>query len=196
MPRAALFTLLVASVLSGALQAQRVGAVRSSAAGPHFRPGFVGQRSSRVSSRPGLVSSRIHRPNASGSYFLPDGDSLGNDGYEQPDAEAAMNAPASPLMIPRTRESLPRSQFIEIPSAANAAAPKIPPPAVFILVNGERLEARRFLLSASLLSVSIDRQQRAVPLSMLDIGATISANHNRGIDLRIPDDRNEISLSF
>jgi hypothetical protein len=99
-------------------------------------------------------------------------------------------------MIPRTRESLPRSQFIEIPSAANAAAPKIPPPAVFILVNGERLEARRFLLSASLLSVSIDRQQRAVPLSMLDIGATISANHNRGIDLRIPDDRNEISLSF
>ena len=99
-------------------------------------------------------------------------------------------------MIQRTPESLPKSQFIEIPSAANAPAPRMPPPAVFILVNGNRLEARRFLLSASLLSVSIDRQLRTVPLSMLDIGATVSANHERGIDLRIPDDRNEISLSF
>lgn len=100
-------------------------------------------------------------------------------------------------MIQRTAESPPKSQFIEIPSAANAAAPrKPPPPAVFVLVNGDRLEVRRFLLSASLLSVSIDRQQRTVPLSMLDIGATLSANHDRGIDLRIPDDRNEISLSF
>jgi hypothetical protein len=100
------------------------------------------------------------------------------------------------LVIPRTPESLPKSQFIEIPSAANAAAPKMPPPAVFILASGERLEARRFVLSASLLSVSIDRRQRNVPLAMLDLQATISANHERGIDLRIPDDRNEISLSF
>jgi len=62
--------------------------------------------------------------------------------------------------------------------------------------NGERLETRRFVLTASLLSVSIDRQQRTVPLDMLDINATITTNHERGIDLRIPDDRNEISLSF
>jgi hypothetical protein len=31
---------------------------------------------------------------------------------------------------------------------------------------------------------------------MVDIHATLSANHDRGIDLRIPDDRNEISLGF
>jgi hypothetical protein len=31
---------------------------------------------------------------------------------------------------------------------------------------------------------------------MLDIEATVSANHQRGIELRIPADRNEISLSF
>ena len=198
MPRAALFTLLVASALSGALQAQRAaGGFHGSAAGPHFRSGFVGQHGSRISSRPGLVSSRLHRPITSGSYFLSYGDSFGNDqpSYEESDWEAATNT-ALPLMIQRTPESLPKSQFIEIPSAAHAAAPKMPPPAVFILVNGDRLEARRFLLSASLLSVSIDRQQRTVPLSLLDIGATLSANHERGIDLRIPDDRNEISLSF
>ena len=198
MPRAALFTLLVASVLSGPLQAQRGGvAFRGGAVGPHFHSGFAGQRGSRVSSRSGLSPSRLHRPNISGSYFLPYDDSQGNDQarYEEPDAEAAANT-APPLVIPRTRESLPKSQFIEIPSVPNAAAPTTPPPAVFILANGERLEARRFLLSASLLSVSIDRRQRNVPLAMLDIPATLSANHERGIDLRIPDDRNEISLSF
>ena len=99
-------------------------------------------------------------------------------------------------MIPRTPAPLPKSQFIEIPSAANAATPKMPPPTVFILANGERLETRRFLLSATLLSLSIDGQQRNVPLAMVDIRATLSANHDRGIDLRIPDDRNEISLGF
>lgn len=148
------------------------------------------------------------RPNNFGSYFLPYGDSLGNDslgndlpdydlpGYEETDAEAATNAPALPLMIPRTPERLPKSQFIELPSVANAATPKMPPPAVFILASGERLETRRFVLSASVLSVSIDRQQRNVPLAMLDIRATLSANHERGIDLHIPDDGNEICLSF
>jgi hypothetical protein len=203
MPRAALFTLLVVSFLSGPLEAQRAGGgFHGSAAGPHFRRGFVGQRGSGVSSRPGLVPSRLHRRNNFGSYFLAYGDSLDNDlprydltGYEEPDGEAATNT-APPLRIPRTPAPLPRSQFIEIPSAANAAAAKMPPPAVFILANGERLETRRFLLSATLLSLSIDRQQRNVPLAMVDIHATLSANHDRGIDLRIPDDRNEVSLGF
>jgi len=207
MPRAALFTLLVAWVLSGAVQAQRAGmAFHASAAGPHVRSGFVGVGGSqnRAAARRGFLPSGIHRrPNNFGSYFLPYGDSLGNDlpdydlpGYEETDAEAATNPPVPSLMIPRTRERLPKSQFIEIPSVANAAIPKLPPPAVFILASGERLETRRFVLSASVLSVSIDRQQRNVPLAMLDIRATLSANHERGIDLHIPDDRNEICLSF
>jgi len=58
------------------------------------------------------------------------------------------------------------------------------------------METRRFVLTASLLSVSIDRQQRTIPFDLLDINATITANHDRGVDLRIPADRNEISLSF
>jgi hypothetical protein len=58
------------------------------------------------------------------------------------------------------------------------------------------VETRRFLLTASVLSFSVDRQQRVVPIDMLDIDATVSANHERGIDLRIPVYRNEISLSF
>jgi hypothetical protein len=180
-------------------------AFHASARGPHVRSGFVGLGGSqnRTAARRGFLPSDIHRPNNFGSYFLPYGDSLGNDlpdydlpAYEETDAEAAMNTPVPPLMIPQTRERLPKSQFIEIPSVANAAIPKMPPPAVFILASGERLETRRFVLSASVLSVSIDRQQRNVPLAMLDIRATLSANHERGIDLHIPDDRNEICLSF
>jgi hypothetical protein len=85
---------------------------------------------------------------------------------------------------------------IEIPGAASSAAAKIVPPTIFVLANGERLETRRFVMTASNLSVSIDRQQRTVPFDMLDINATISANHKRGIDLRIPYDRNEILLNF
>ncbi len=203
MPRAALFTLLVASVLSGAVQAQRAGvAFHANAAAPHLRPGFIAH-GSRIARGSALLPSRTHRPNNFGSYLLPYSDSSGNDlpgydlvGYEQSDAEAETSRPSPQLMIPRTPESFPKSQFIEIPAVANAAAPKMPPPAVFILASGERLEARRFMLSASLLSVTVDRQLRNVPLRMLDLKATVSANRERGIDLRIPDDRNEISLSF
>jgi len=72
----------------------------------------------------------------------------------------------------------------------------MPQPAIFILANGEQMETRRFLLTASVLTLSVDRRQRDVPFEMLDINATISANRERGIDLRIPADHNEISLGF
>jgi hypothetical protein len=101
MPRAASLTLLVASVLSGVLQAQRAGvAFHAGAAGPHVRSGLTWQRGSqnRAGARRGFLPSDIHRPNNFGSYFLPYGDSPGNDlpdydlpGYEETDAEAATN---------------------------------------------------------------------------------------------------------
>jgi hypothetical protein len=52
------------------------------------------------------------------------------------------------------------------------------------------------VLTSSNLSVSVDRRQHTIPLDMLDIDATITANRERGIDLRIPADRSQISLSF
>jgi hypothetical protein len=58
------------------------------------------------------------------------------------------------------------------------------------------VETKRFVLTASLLTVRIGRQQRTIPLQMLNIDATVTTNHERGIDLQVPDDRNEISLSF
>jgi len=102
------------------------------------------------------------------------------------------------MVIQRAPEPpIPNAQVIEVPAFANSNTPKVlPPPAIFILANGERLESRRFVLTASVLSVSIDRQHRNLPLASLDLNATVAANRERGIDLRIPDDRNEISLGF
>jgi hypothetical protein len=202
-----LFTLLAASFLAGSLQAQRTGATfHGSAAGLPARSSFVVQRGipNRFPRR-GMFPSRFqHHHDGASSIFVPYFPYYEPFGYEQPYAEAVTNEPvaAGGMLPPDDRQSrapepsVPKAQVIEIPAVANSATAKMLPPTLFILANGERLETRRFVLTASHLSVSIDRQQRTVPLDMLDINATITANHERGIDLRVPFDRNEISLSF
>ena len=199
MPRAALLALLVACLLGGSLQAQRAVAFRSSvAARSDFRSGFVRQRG--FPNRFASGHSR-HRQNNFGSFFLPYSEFPYGEPLleEQSDLETNETAPPSAILQPHERISEPRAPkplVIEIPGAASSATAKMVPPTIFILANGERLETRRFLLSAINLSVSIDRQERTVPIAMLDVEATISANRERGIDLRVPYDRNEISLSF
>jgi len=190
MPRAALLTLLVASVLNWSLQAQRAGtAFHGNAARQRVRSGFVGQRG--FPNR--FFPSGSHHRGSFGSYFVPYDEPFG---YEQTNAEDGANGPMAPVVVQRTPEPpVPKAQVIEIPGVANPNAKGLPP-TIFILANGERLETRRFVLTASLLSASIDRQQRTIPFDLLDINATITANHERGIDLRIPGDRNEISISF
>lgn len=191
MLKAALFTLLVVSVLNGPLQAQRGGAAtfHGSAAGQHGRSGFAGRRG--FSNRG--FSNRSRRRDAFGSYLIPYDDWLG---YEQPEPEMVTEAPAPPVVVrPTAASPIPKAQVIEIPGDKNAIV-RVLPPTIFILATGERFEARRYVLTASNLSLSIGRQERVVPLNVLDIDATIAANHVRGIDLRIPESRNEISLSF
>jgi hypothetical protein len=188
MPKAALFALLVASILIESLHAQRTGAAfHGNAAGQRVRSGFVGQRGFPNGFRSHDRFGSIFVP-----YFFPYDEPFDDD---QPDAEAVTNEPAPPVAIRTPEPPIPKAQVIEIPSVANPNA-KALLPTIFILANGERLEARRFVLTASNLSVSIARQQRTVPLDMLDINATISTNHARGIDLRIPDGPSEISISF
>jgi len=87
-------------------------------------------------------------------------------------------------------------KLIEVPGAASAANVKPLPPAVFILTSGEHVETSRFLLRATDLSVTVDRRQRTIPFNQLDVNATLAANHDRGIELEIPADPNEISLRF
>ena len=121
--------------------------------------------------------------------------------------EAAMNAPApapAPVVVIESRDRPPAPapvpeapKLIEVPQAKNPGpASKPDPPALFILTNGERLEARRYMLTADSLHVEIARRQRTISLGQLDLDATIAANRERGIDLKIPADRNEIFLGF
>lgn len=204
MYRAALFTLLSASVLTAPSWAQRGG---GHAGGGHASGGHSAgpQGHSATGAHRSALGSRRFSRDRSGSngyggypYFFPD---YWYDGYDgQQDSDAPADRPPGPVVV-RAREErppkpLPPAQVIEIPGAAGATVAKSLPPTVFILNNGEKLESDRFVLSANSLSVNVHRSQRTIPIDLLNIDATIAANHDRGIDLRIPNDRNEISLRF
>jgi hypothetical protein len=206
-----MFALLIAPLLAGSLLAQRAGMTfQGNAAALPARPSLIHHRSfsNGFFPRRGLpnevFSSRFHRRHDGFGavlfpYFLSDYQPLW---YEQPDVEAVQTAP--PVFIEQreegqvqTRERPPaKAQVIEIPVVANSTTAKPLMPTIFILTSGERLETRRFLLTATSLSVSVDRHQRTIPLGMIDLDATIAVNRERGMSLQIPADRNEILLSF
>lgn len=118
--------------------------------------------------------------------------------------DESSESPPTPEVIvkpPRSQPAAPivpaaSARIIEVPGGSNSAAAKPRPLAEFILRNGDRLEARRYLLTYDRLSLTVDRRQRTVPLDTLDIDATVAVNRARGIDLRIPADRSEISVGF
>jgi hypothetical protein len=155
--RAAVFTLLVASILAGSLEAQRAGgAFGGHAAGPAVRSGFVGQRS--VSNRfflqhgfpngffptRGFFPNRLRlRHNDFGGflapYFFPD---YGPFWYEQPYAEETSGSvPVVIIQQPDERQSrtleIPptKAQVIEVPGAAISSTAKTLPPTIFILAK-------------------------------------------------------------
>lgn len=80
--------------------------------------------------------------------------------------------------------------------ADNQATPKPTPPAVFILSNGERLESSHYLLTAGTLKIEQAGVERTIPMSAINRNATEAANEQRGIDLKIPKDSGQITLSF
>jgi len=189
MLRAASVALLLASVLAPALEAQRVGAGFRAFSGVRGQWAHIGQRGFSSGYFPG----RFHPGNGLGAflspYFLSDeGGTLSEEAKPEPEPQ---------VYGPLERERPPAAaQVIEIPTAGklNDAKPLLP--ALFVLTNGERLEAQRFMLTVSSLSVTINRRERVIPLEALDLDATTAANRERGINLQIPADRNEISLSF
>jgi hypothetical protein len=70
------------------------------------------------------------------------------------------------------------------------------PPAVFILSNGDRLESSHYLLTVDSLRLQQDGGQRTIPLSAVNLEATLAANHERGVDLQIPKNKDQIMLGF
>lgn len=204
MLRAVLLTLLAASfVFAGSLQAQRGGgSIRGGTSQASFGSGF----GHHVPGHSRFHDDRFHNSRNDTFYPVLDFDPFWYDEpyYDEPNDNAAA-LPASPVMILQSGDSRSARnetpapvvpKVIELPGTANSAAFKPLPSAMFILTNGERLEVRRYLLTHDRLYLTIDHQQRTIPLAMLDIRATIAANHERGIEVRIPADHSEISLSF
>lgn len=128
--------------------------------------------------------------------FLPDDESYVPPQSEQ--FEPPANEPqAQPVYYQPEPETPPAEpQMIELPPVATQAQSELPLATMFILTSGERLEAHRFVLTTSSLSVTVNRRERTIPLSSIDLEATLTVNRERGINLQIPADHNEISLSF
>jgi len=70
------------------------------------------------------------------------------------------------------------------------------PPAVFILTNGERLESANYVMTTDALRITQQGQQRTISMAELNRSATVAANRERGIDLKFPDNKAQISISF
>jgi hypothetical protein len=187
MLRAALYALLVASLLPASLEAQRGGGGLRGPGSPAFPANA--QRGSFNGSIPGAFGRR----GGFYSYLLPD--LFDDESYfsESPRPEPLQRIIYSP---PEPERSPTAAQVIEIPPTPSTKPAEPLPPAMFVLKSGERLEARRFLLTATILSININRSQRVIPLDAVDLDATVASNRQRGITLQIPTDRNEICLSF
>lgn len=188
MPQSFPLVLLVALISTVALQAQRsVATFQGHADGLRAHSGFLGQRSLSNGLFPqrgiqnGIFADRFHghhdgRKGILLPYFFPEYDLVW---YEQPETEGASVEPAPSAVLEQredrqlgSREKpVPKSQIIDIPGASRSRAAKT-------------------------LAPTVNHYCRTIPLRMLNVDATIVANRERGLDLRIPADRNQISLSF
>lgn len=214
MRRVFAFTLLAAALLLAAsAQAQRGGAMRGGGAhtvAAHGAGGRGGGRSgfpanSGARNRRGdhLRNNFGNNNSGNNSLLYPlwydepyDGDEAG------PPEESGPPLMPPPMMAPGGNPRLAARRIpagpkiTELPGTAATAASAPLPPAMFILTNGERIESRQYLVTYNQVQLTVDRQARTIPLSMLDVNATLAADRQRGIDLRIPSGQNEISLGF
>ncbi|PSH04302.1 MAG: hypothetical protein CXZ00_08050 [Acidobacteria bacterium] len=186
----------VVIVLAGSGQAQRgghFGGNRGASMGTHRHHGF------RNGVRGG--HSRRFRDFGYGYGYFP---WWWGEPFEYNEPEVAAPAlPPPPVIVLSNGERQSRvpeipaasPKLIEVPGAANTSTLKAQT-AVFILRDGQRLEAASYMLTSNSLRVTVDREQRVIPISELDLNATVAANRERGIQLRIPAAPNEISLSF
>jgi hypothetical protein len=206
MLRVVSLVLLIAPILTVAVQAQRSGAAfQGHAPGVGNHSGFLGQhRLSNAFSphRSGVLPNRFHV--RQDSLFLPYSVTPYDPFWYEQSAPEEADEPASPVVIDqankrqlRMREMpVPKSQIIEMPRPASSTAAKTLTATIFILKDGERFETLQFLLTARDLCLNVDGHHRTIPLLLLNRDATIAVNRERGIDFRIPTDLNEISLSF
>ncbi len=88
------------------------------------------------------------------------------------------------------------AKVIELSRAQNTVPSKPGVKTIFVLANGERLETDQYTVVAGFLHLAVGGQQRTIALNALDMKATTAANHARGVELKIPQNRSEVLLAF
>jgi len=89
------------------------------------------------------------------------------------------------------------AKVIELSRAQSPDVPTKPGvKTIFVLANGERLETDQYTAVAGFLHLAVNGQQRTIALNALDMKATTTANHARGVELKIPQNRSEVLLAF
>ncbi len=90
-----------------------------------------------------------------------------------------------------------RVKIWEEKTAPGKQAPAKPiPPAVFVLSNGDRVESANYVVTTNSVKVTQDGRQRTIPMSSVNVDATLAANRQRGVDLKFPADKSQMMLSF
>jgi hypothetical protein len=79
---------------------------------------------------------------------------------------------------------------------AQPSGPRPDPSAVFILSNGEKIESRSYFLTVDSVRIDDSDMPRTIPMSTLNVDATLAANRQRGLNLKIPDNKAQIMVSF
>jgi hypothetical protein len=208
MRRSGLLILTMLVLSAALLHAQRAG-------GGSHAGGFsgAGGRMSGHGARPGPSNGVFprhpggHRHNGYGygygAAWLPwDVPYWDDDGFFEDERSYPQPAPTtSPQVIVVENKEPPAPppeppKLIEVPQSKDAPVAKPQPPTLFVMKDGERLESRYYLLTAQSLHIEVGRQTREIPLATLDLDATMAANHERGIEVAIPRDRNTVFVSF
>jgi hypothetical protein len=109
---------------------------------------------------------------------------------------ATTPAPAPPSVPTPPSPPPAKAQVIELPESHESTAFQPERVTVFVLKDGTRIYTRRYMLTTQALSVSIGQQERLFPFSALDVDATLAANRDQRIALRIPADAGEVALGF
>lgn len=119
---------------------------------------------------------------------------LGNAGLGRSSGNAAGGS-GQRSSAPKTARLI-SPKLTEVPSGPSTQQAKPRPPTVFLLKNGEKLEARRYTITGASLHVTVEGRQRTIPLADLDLKASAAANQERGIKLRIPTNPNDVVMGF
>ena len=108
------------------------------------------------------------------------------DRQPQPVTAVQAQPPPAPKVI-----EIPRSKLV----AQENAAVRVP--ALFVLTDGRKIEASNYTLTHRALIIHQRAEPNTViPLEQLELEATVAANRQRGVNLRIPQSAGEIYIGF